>query len=404
MGAARGQLARARGGEPLLYAWARSWAKELRELGWRRDVALAVAVGALQLAGGAAVEWHRHSLGRMGILAWALLVVGPLALLFRRRHPVGTLCVAFGAVLGPVGAGTGYLSLILAFFLAATRGHRRAAWASIVAGYAWSVWLSRLAYGGKPEPASNAIALGAWLVALVVAAEAVRISRERRAEALAARELDERRRASEERLRMARDLHDVIGHNISLINVQAGVGLDLMGADPEQARAALSAIKAVSKEALGELRAMLDALRQSGDDAPRSPVPGLARLDELVELTRAAGVAVTLDAAGTPRHLPATVDLAAYRIVQESLTNVTRHAPGAKVTVRVHYEDRQLVVEIVDEGGFGGRADGSQGAGTGSGIAGMRERAKALGGELISGPRAGGGFSVRARLPLGGDG
>jgi signal transduction histidine kinase len=169
----------------------------------------------------------------------------------------------------------------------------------------------------------------------VIAAEVIRLRRERAADARSARAVDARRRASEERLRMSRDLHDVIGHNISLINVRAGVGLDLMDTQPEAARAALSAIKTVSKEALDELRAMLAAFRNPEETAPRAPAPGLDRLHDLVELTRAVGIAVELRVTGEGRPLPAGVDRAAYRIVQESLTNVVRHACPAVATVRL---------------------------------------------------------------------
>jgi signal transduction histidine kinase len=378
---------------------ARTWLGHLR---WPGDFALPVVVGVVQVAGSYFSDWHRDL--QPGPGGWALLVVGPLALVVRRRHPVAALSVAFAATLGPPGTTTGFLSLIVAFFVAATSGHRRAAWASIAAGFVWSVWLAPLVYQQKAASASFALALGAWLVVLVVVAEAVRMARERRAERQSARELEARRLASEERLRMARDLHDMIGHNISLISIQAGVGLDLMEDQPEQARAALVAIKAVSKEALGELRAMLNALRRDDDDVPRSPAPGLDRLDELVQLTRAAGLSVTTEVVGMPHPLPASVDLAGYRIVQESLTNVARHAPGATATVRIAYKEGAVVVEVVDDGGpsvgNAGPSTGNCGTGTGSGIAGMKERARALGGDLVTRPRPHGGFEVRARLPL----
>jgi signal transduction histidine kinase len=203
---------------------------------------------------------------------------------------------------------------------------------------------------------------------------------------------------------MARDLHDVIGHNISLINVQAAVGLDLIDSQPEQARAALAAIKTVSKDALGELRTMLAALRQEGDDAPRSPAPGLDQLGELVALTRAVGLCVTLETAGPPAALPAAADLTVYRIVQEALTNITRHAPGAAATIRIGYQPDAVLVEIVDTGcpdlAAVSRANGAVRVGNGTGIDGMRQRATALGGALEAGPRPGGGFRVAARLPV----
>ena len=304
------------------------------------------------------------------------------------------------ATLTPSGAWSANLSLIVAFFLAATSGHRRAAWVVIVVGYISSVWLAPLAYGNPVGSLTFALALAGWLAVLVIAAEVVRLRRERTIETRATRALEARRRASEERLQMARDLHDVIGHNISLINVQAGVGLDLMDTHPEQARAALAAIKTVSKDALDELRTMLGALRQGDEDASRAPAPGLDRVDELVELTRAAGIPVTVQTVGEARPLPAAVDLAAYRIVQESLTNVARHAGPTTATVRLVHGTDGLDIEVRDDGGAT-VANGSSG-GTGSGIAGMRERADALGGRLEAGPRPGGGFAVTAHLPFGG--
>jgi signal transduction histidine kinase len=375
--------------------------RRLDGLDWRRDLALPAVLLVVQLAGAAAtVAGHHSPTKHLGSADWVLLVVGPLALVFRRRWPVAVLWVAFAATLTPSGAWSANLSLIVAFFLAATSGHRRAAWVVIVIGYLSSVWLAPLAYGNPVGSLTFALALAGWLAVLVIAAEVVRLRRERTVESRATRALEARRRASEERLQMARDLHDVIGHNISLINVQAGVGLDLMDTQPEQARAALAAIKAVSKDALDELRSMLTALRQGDEDAPRAPAPGLDRLDELVEATRTAGIPVTVQTVGETRSLPAAVDLAAYRIVQESLTNVARHASPATATVRITHSPDELDIEVRDDG----RTPATNGASpwTGSGIAGMRERADALGGRLQAGPRPGGGFAVTAHLPLGG--
>src|SRR5581483_4795193 len=242
-----------------------------------------------------------------------------------------------------------------------------------------------------------------------------RIRAERAAVTRAGRLIEQRRRRSEERLRIARDLHDVIGHNISLINVQASMGLDLMDSQPAQARAALAAIKSASKEALEELRAMLTTLRQDDEDAaavaaaaaaPLAPAPGLDRLPELIDLTRAAGLSVEVEVAGQPPPLPAAVHVAAYRIIQESLTTVARHAGRARVWVRVAYGDADVRVQIDDDGTTPTPAGTQAGtpagtpAGTGSGIAGMRERAVALGGDLTAGFRPGGGFRVSARLPV----
>src|SRR6266542_1945453 len=220
-------------------------------------------------------------------------------------------------------------------------------------------------------------------------------------EVMRTREEEARRRASDERLRIARELHDVVAHNISLINVQASTALHLIDERPEQARTALAAIKQASKEALGELRSVLDILRQSDEEPPRAPAPGLARLDELVSKVKAAGLEVRTTTEGDSRPLPAPVDLTAFRIVQEALTNVHRHAGRASATVRVSYRDRDLVVQV-DDDGRGASSNGT--AGGGNGIPGMRERVAALGGELEAGPRAGGGFRVLARLPLDGEG
>ena len=375
----------------------------LGKLAGRRDMALPAVLLVVQLARAAAtVTGHRSPARHLGPADWVLLVAGPLALVFRRRWPVAVLWVAFAATLTPSGAWPANLSLIAAFFLAATSGHRRAAWVVIAVGYLCSVWLAPLAYGNPTGSLTFALAL-AGLAVLVIATEVVRLRRERTVETRTTRALDARRRASEERLQMARDLHDVIGHNISLINVQAGVGLDLIDTHPEQARAALAAIKAVSKDALDELRTMLAGLRQDNEEAPRAPAPGLGHLDELVEVTRAAGIPVTLQTVGEARALSAAVDLAAYRIVQESLTNVARHAGQATATVRLVHGSDGLDIEVCDVGGAsasGASAASGSFPGTGSGIAGMRERADALGGRLEAGPRPGGGFAVTAHLPF----
>jgi signal transduction histidine kinase len=387
---------------------------------WRRDLALPFAVLVVQLAGtahgvgghvdyavghGAATKMHAFRLGlapspvHPTALDWFLLTIGPVALVARRRHPVAVAWLAFAATVAPDPLWFGYLSLIVAFLAAATGGHRWAAWTVLGSGYVCALWLGPLAWDRQAASPAAALFVGAWLVVLVAAAEAARMRQERRAAVRAAKELGARHRADEERLRMATELHDVIGHNISLINIQAGVGLDLMDTQPEQARAALAAVKAVSGQALGELRGMLSALRDSGEDAPRSPAPGLARLPDLIARTRPAGLAVTTDVTGSPRALPAAIDLAAYRIAQESLTNVARHAGPTTVTVRVAYGEHDLCLEITDDGCRAG-AQGTLNGGTG--IPGMRERALALGGQLEAGPRPGGGFRVRARLPLDG--
>src|SRR6201992_4207934 len=315
----------------------------------RRDLAVPALVLALQVAGTLGEQNH-HPLARLGVAGWLLLAVGPLALTARRSHPVAALWVALAATVPPFSSPAANLSLVVAFFGAATSGHRRAAGAATVAGYVIAVWLGPLAFGRPQSSLEFALLLAGWLAVMVTAAEAVRLRNERRTVTRAAQQLDDRGRASEERLRMARDLHDVIGHNISLISVQAAVGLDLMDSQPDQARAALSAIRTVSREALDELRSMLAALRQAGEQAPTAPTPGLARLPELAALTRPVGRPVRIELTGPARSLPAAIDLAAYRVVQESLTNVARHAGPGAGTARLGYRGVGAAVAVSDHG------------------------------------------------------
>ncbi len=200
---------------------------------------------------------------------------------------------------------------------------------------------------------------------------------------------------------LARDLHDVVAHNITVINVQANTALHLMDRQPDRARTALTTIDEVSRRALAELRWALGVVRAAGESAPGTPTPGLARLGDLADTAAAAGLTVGIEECGQRAQLPTDVDLGAYRIVQEALTNSARHSGGTNVTVRVACRDDALVVEVDDFGPLRppARPPGHP-QGTGSGIAGMTERAAALGGTLQARPRPGGGFAVRAWLPL----
>jgi len=188
-------------------------------------------------------------------------------------------------------------------------------------------------------------------------------------------------------------LHDVVAHNISVINVQANTALHLMDRQPERAREALTAIHDVSRQALAELRSVLGVLRADGQGAPLGPSPGLDRLDELTSHARTAGIAVQLLEEGTPRPVPAGVNVAAYRIVQEALTNTVRHSGGSTATVHLRYDADALTIEVADDG------TAVHPARVGNGMPGMTERARALGGTLKAGPSPGGGFRVLARLP-----
>ena len=374
----------------------------------RRGAVLgAVVVAAIQVAGTAGAAHGHAATGRpYEPLAWGLLVLSAAGLLLRRRSAVAALVatavpvwvyLALGYPRGPI-----YLAVISALIGALARGRRMAAWVALAVGYPMFVWVAPLVAGQPPPQPATAVGTAAWLVACAAIVELVKSRRERAVEFRRTRAEESRRRAGEQRMAIARELHDVLAHHISLISVQAGVALHLMDEQPEQARTALTAIRQASHESLGELRSVLELLRHGADGAdgadgaPRAPAPGLDALDALVERTSAAGLPVTVEVTGAARPLPAAVGLAAYRIVQEALTNVTRHA-GRPVTatVRLDYAPDQLTVEVTDDGP--GAEDTS---GTGSGLLGMAERAAALGGQLDAGPRPGGGFRVAARLPV----
>jgi signal transduction histidine kinase len=378
-------------------AWP-SWAR-----GRWADAEIAIIVGVIQIAGTYVASGHQTGRGSLDALAYTLLAIGPAALLWRRRQPAVVLLVVFATTLaywvsdyprGPV-----FIALIVAFITTVIAGYRFVAIVMVIVGWTAFTFLPYLA-GNESRPGlAGPFALLAWLLVLLGVGEVARAGRARAAETARTREEEARRRASEERLRVARELHDVLAHNISLINVQAGVALHLMDEQPEQARTALTAIKQASKDALGELRSVLEVLRRPGETEPRTPQPGLDELDDLVSRAGAAGLVVAVEVDGVPRPLPAEVDLAAFRIVQEAVTNVARHAGEATATVRVAYGEHEVTLQI-DDNGHGGTP--SSISGSGSGLAGMRERTAALGVRLEVGPRPGGGFRVRAELPMDG--
>lgn len=323
--------------------------------------------------------------------SWCLAVVVCAALPLRRRLPVA---VGWFTVIGTgayylVSTVDGPLVLvpIAALYALAARGRIQA---SIAMAAVMVIGVGAGVLAGTGDVNGTAVfMLTGWLVA-VVALGTMRHGR------LAYAEEQARLRATQERLRIARELHDVIGHNMSMIHVQASSALHRMRKDPDQAQEALTAIKQGSKEGLRELRATLGVLRQVDEEAPTAPSPGLSRIDELVSSAAWAGLDVGIERSGIRSPLPASVDLAAYRIVQESLTNAVRHSGARHVAVKIHYGDRELTFSVQDDGDGTTRSRHEGG----SGITGMTERARALGGTLSAGPGSAGGFIVRGQLPF----
>ncbi|MEU3458892.1 sensor histidine kinase [Streptomyces sp. NPDC006733] len=372
---------------------------------WISSVMVAVA----QLIGTNGAARNQSGRVHLDALAYVLLLAGPALLPLRHRLPVlvaaGTTTVAavylaLGYPYGPV-----FLSVIVAFFTAIGAGHRRAV--LIIAGTVYTVeqllvghWLYRWLppAGDGPTSWMTTSGIAAWLLAVLAGAELFRSRSERVARERRERAEAESRRAGEERLRIARELHDVLAHSISVINVQAGVALALMDEHPEQARTALTTIKAASKEALGEVRQVLSTLRAPGD-APRSPAPGLDRLPELAEQAAGAGLKVDLSTVGARFPLPPGADLAAFRIIQEALTNIVRHSASRTARVRLGYGPEGVELSVDDDGPSSPRAEPAVSGG--NGLVGMRERAAALGGTVEAGPRPDGGFRVLAKLPTG---
>ncbi|MFI0976965.1 sensor histidine kinase [Streptomyces sp. NPDC021093] len=326
-----------------------------------------------------------------------LIVAGSLALAVHRRAPVLVLAFTAVCMLGYVlhsNPGTSAAFPVVAGVHAVTRQGRRGA--AVVVGVLFLVgFFVASPSGGGLE---RTLLLHGWFICAGVTGLVdknwqayLRQTEQRAAEAERTREEAALRRAGEERLRIARELHDSLTHSISIVKLQAGVAVHLARKRGEEVPDALIAIQEASGEAMRELRATLEVLRT--DVVP--PGTGLDRLGELLERARAAGLAASVTFTGQERTLPDAVDRAAYRIVQEALTNVARHAGRAKTSVQLDYGERQFGVRVENEG----EADVPQPA-VGRGLTGMRERVVALGGTLYAGPRAGGGFAVRAELPL----
>jgi signal transduction histidine kinase len=378
------------------------------------DAVLAVAV-LVCMIGGSFANPHGtpdSSAGRApSTLSLLLMVLGSAALVARRRNPMAVLlCTGLVTVAELV---TGdppapvVFSAVIALYTVAARTDRPTTWR---VGLATMTVLTAAAmcFGSGAWYAQENLGIFAWSGMAGAAGDAVRSRRafvdairERAERAERTREEEARRRVAEERLRIARDLHDVVAHHIALVNVQAGVAAHVMDRRPDQAKEALAHVREASRSALNELRATVGLLRQSGDpEAPTEPAPGLAHLDGLLGTFRNAGLPVVFAAAPAAPPLPAAVDLAAFRIIQEALTNVRKHAgAGARAEVSVVRVGPTAEITVLDDGAGTGEP-GAPGDGGGHGLVGMRERVTALGGSLTAGPRYGGGYRVQAILPV----
>ncbi len=345
--------------------------------------------------------------------AYALVIAGSVSLVWRRRAPIAVLAIVTGALvafwLREYGAFLSVLGLPALYAVAAHAQRRERAWWALGVSCVSLMLAASVSVLDRPDGFAyfTALSMMAFLIAAIAAGVVIRnrernfVDTEHRAAAAEADRLAEAERAVvRERSRIAREMHDVVAHGMSVVAVQAAAGREIVHANPDKAAEVFARIEAVGRESLTELRRMLGVLRDTGDDdASLSPQPGIADIAAAVAQSSATGVTTELVIDGHQRPVAPGIELAAFRIVQEALTNVRKHAGGsASATVRISYEDHVLVVDVTDDGR--GAVTSMSGAGTGHGLIGMRERVEIYGGELTSGPRPGGGYAVRAILPI----
>jgi signal transduction histidine kinase len=346
-------------------------------------------------------------------LAYALVIAGSLCLVWRRRTPIAVLAIVTVVLvafwLRGYGALMSVLGLPALYAVAAHAEHRRRAWWAMATAFVVLLVAASASVLDRPDGFAylQLFSMAAFLIAAAAAGVLIRnrerifVDTERRAAAAEADRLVEAERAVvRERARIAREMHDVVAHAMSVIAVQAAAGREIAHANPDKAAEVFARIETVGRESLTELRRMLGVLRDTGDDdASLSPQPGIADIPTAVARSSAIGVTAELVIVGQQHPLAPGIELAAFRIVQEGLTNVRKHAgASASATVRISYEPNDLVVEVTDDGR--GAATSLSGVGSGNGLIGMRERVEIYGGHFTAGPRVGGGYGVRAVLPI----
>ncbi|WP_346157027.1 sensor histidine kinase [Streptomyces tunisiensis] len=379
---------------------------------WREGAVVAAAFVVCLLGGTVRVE---DTLTAPPPASWLLALVSCAVLPARHRRPLAVLAFTTAAGVAAQPLGLLLSPLLIAPALVAAYactlhvpGERRAAGAVALAAVALLAGSGPLAGDLSWRDASRMATMVAVPLLAGLIGHAVRTRRaylaaveERARRAEESRELEARRRVAEERVRIARELHDLVAHQITLANAQATVAAHFFDSRPEQTRVSLRELVETTGHALDELRATVGLLRQTGDTAaPDGPAPGLDRLPDLLESFRRAGLEVSVREEGAARALPPGVDLTAYRIVQEALTNVTKHAAGRGARVGLDWGGGRLTVTVSDDGGAAAGPPALSDRPPGYGLIGMRERAAAVGGELTAGPRPEGGFLVTARLPL----
>jgi signal transduction histidine kinase len=376
-----------------------------------QDALLAAFVTLFQIRGTNLVALNQASadLSRPGYLGYILLTLSGGALLLRRRWPVAVFsAVALESLIYYIAHypdGPGWLALFVSIYTLTAQGDGHRSLQIVAAGIAgltgaWLVTadLQTLNAAGWVFFRIGTAVLAAALGESVRTRRLIAVEAQKRALlAESSREEEARRRVDAERLRIAREVHDTVAHAIAIINVHAGMTAHVLDRRPEQARATLTTIEQTSALALGELRATLGMLRDF-DDGGRAPSPGLGQIDGLVTMARDAGLGVAVSGTADTAVLPSPVDHAAYRIVQEALTNVVRHAKATRVTIGIDQRPDELAIRVEDDG-QGGTVAALPEIG-GQGLRGMRERCQMLGGVLVAGRQSDGGWRVSVRLPL----